>query len=65
MGDNTGGGVVMLLPIMFQCVVILISSGFHIYTYIYVYIYTHTYIYSVSICPNFDMGRAIRNVTIA
>jgi hypothetical protein len=27
LGDNTGGGVVMLLPSRFQCVVIRISNG--------------------------------------
>jgi hypothetical protein len=57
LGDNTGGGVVMLRPGRFQCDVIRISSGllrarvqththrhthtYSIYIYIYIYIYIH------------------------
>jgi hypothetical protein len=53
LGDNTGGGAVMLRPIKFRCVGIWISTGLpyvcvcvcvYIYIYLYIYIYIYTYV---------------------
>jgi len=54
LGDNTGGGTVMLWPIRYQCVEVWISSGLG-----------PTY-KELTLCTlNYDLNRAFRKVTTA
>jgi hypothetical protein len=46
LGDNTGGGAIVLLPIRFQCVGGGISTGYI------------SYIHSIATCANFGLRRA-------
>jgi hypothetical protein len=39
-GNNTGGGVVLLLPIKFQCVEFRFQLDYLVYTYIVDHVYT-------------------------
>jgi len=60
MGDNIGGGTIMLLPITCQCVGNWISTGLP-----GIYIYRWPYVYWLPPWAKFELLRIFQNVTIA
>jgi len=60
LGDNTGGGAIMLRPISFQCDGVWVLTGPP---------FTHTYILTyaclIPTCSKFDMRLTLRYVTVA
>jgi hypothetical protein len=60
LGDNTGGGAIMLRPIRFQLVGVLDLTGLPC-----IYMYSWAYVYWIATCAKFDLRRTFRNVTTA
>jgi len=60
LGDNTGGGTVMLRPIRFHCVGVWMSVCLP-----FTYIYSWPYVYSFPNCAKFELRQICRKVTIA
>jgi hypothetical protein len=60
LGDDTGGGQVMLWPIRFQCVWVWISTGLFC-----IYVFSWPCVWLIPICTKFALWRSFRNVAVA